>query len=214
MTAGRQAQAAPGKRTATGTRIPWRDVAVVALLCLSSVAFYRQIALSNRILAGVDAFTYFYPYRAYAADALRSGRIPLWNPYLYLGVPYLANAQAAVLYPLNLLLAGLTAPKIVAWSVVLHVALAAASAYGYARCSLHLSPAPAALGAVAFAYGGYLSGQVEHVNQLNVAAWFPLLLLLWDRRAPVRQGAAPSGAAAARSLLTPPVLGIGAAAAR
>ena len=163
-------------------RTRWIDMAAVLLLCLLSVAAYRHIVLSNRILSGGDAYTYFYPYRAYAAQALRNGHLPLWNPYLFLGVPYLANPQAAVLYPLNWLLAWLPAPKLVAWSIVIHVALAAGLAYLYARRSLRLAPLPAYLGASTYALGGFLSGQAEHVNQLNVSAWFPLLLYLWDAK--------------------------------
>ena len=163
-------------------RLTWIDIAAIATLCALTLLFYRGIALSNQILPGVDAFTYFYPYRAYAAQAIREGQIPLWNPYLFLGVPFVANAQSAVFYPLNLALAALPAPKLVAWSIVLHVALGAALAYLYARLVLRASPLPALLGASAFALGGFLSGQVEHINQLNVSAWFPLLLLLWELR--------------------------------
>jgi len=163
-------------------RLSWRDGAAIVLLCLLTLTFYRQIALTNLLLSGVDAFTYFYPYRAYAAEVVRSGRLPLWNPYLVLGVPFLANPQAAVLYPLNLALCWLPAPVLVAWSVVIHVALAALFAYLYARIALRLFSLPAFLGACAFAFGGFLSGQVEHVNQLNVSAWFPLLSLLWELR--------------------------------
>jgi hypothetical protein len=175
-----------------------RDVAALLLLCALSLALYRQIALTNLILPGADAITYFYPYRAYAAESIRGGRIPLWNPYLFLGVPFLANPQTGVLYPANLLLAWLlptgptgtpglaSAPRLVAWSLVAHVALAACGAYLYARRVVRLSPLPALLGASAFALGGYLSGQAEHVNQLNVSAWFPLLLLLWEARRSAR----------------------------
>ena len=150
------------------------------LLCVVSVLFYRHIALTNRILVGGDAFAYFYPYRAYAADAVRSGQVPLWNPYLFMGVPFVANPQSAVFYPLNLALCWLSAPKLLAWSIVIHTWLAAAFSYLYARHTLRLSPGPAFLGACVFAFGGFLSGQAEHINQLNVSAWFPLLLLLWD----------------------------------
>ncbi|MBC8444795.1 MAG: YfhO family protein [Chloroflexi bacterium] len=166
------------------------DAIAVALLCALVLTFYSQIALSNLIMSGVDAFTYFYPYRAYAAQAIRSGQIPLWNPYLFMGVPFLANSQSAVFYPFNLALCWLSAPKLVAWSLVLHVTLAAVFAYLYARKTLRLSIYPALLGASAFALGGFLSGQAEHINQLNVSAWFPLLLLLWDRRGG-RRWAAP-----------------------
>ena len=175
--------------------INWGDAAAIVLLCALSVVLYRQIALTNLILPGADAITYFYPYRAYAAESIRDGRIPLWNPYLFLGVPFLANPQAGVFYPPNLLLTWLlpappfgasVAPQLVAWSLVLHAALAACGAYLYARRVLHLSPLPALLGASAFAYGGFLSGQAEHVNQLNVSAWFPWLLLLWEARQKAR----------------------------
>ena len=54
----------------------WVDGVAIALLCVLTLAFYRQIALTNLILSGVDAFTYFYPYRDYAAEALRNGQIP------------------------------------------------------------------------------------------------------------------------------------------
>ena len=175
------------RRRRSQTRgLMWVDGLALALLVLLALLFYRRIALTNLILPGGDAFTYFYPYRGYAAQAVREGRIPLWNPYLFLGVPFLANSQAAVLYPLNLALCWLPAPKLVAWSIVLHVAMAAAFAYLYARCALRLSPLAAFLGGSAFAWGGYLSGQVEHINQLNVSAWFPLLLLLWELRRKAR----------------------------
>lgn len=156
------------------------DGIAVILLCLLTLAFYRQIALADLILPGVDAFTYFYPYRQYAAEVIRSGHVPLWNPYLFMGVPFFANPQTAVFYPLNLLLCWLDGPRIVTWSIVLHVAMAAVFSYLYARHGLRLSPLSAFLGADVFAFGGFLSGMIEHINQLNVSAWFPLLLLLWE----------------------------------
>jgi hypothetical protein len=185
-------------RQPRGACRPWIDAAAIFALCALVLVLYRQIALTNLILPGADAITYFYPYRAYAADAIRSGRVPLWNPFLFLGVPFVANPQAGVFYPPNLLLAWLLhpappgagpaspgagdAPRLVAWSLVLHAALAACGTYLYGRCVLRLSPLPALLGASAFALGGFLSGQAEHVNQLNVSAWLPILLLLWEAR--------------------------------
>jgi len=178
------------------------DILAVGLLALLTVAFYREIALTGKILAGVDAFTYFYPYRHYTAQMVCAGRLPLWNPYLFMGVPLFANPQAAVLYPLNLLLCRLDGPHLVTWSIVLHVAMAASFTYLYTRGSLHLSPPAALLAASAFAFGGLLSGMIEHINQLNVLAWFPLLLWLWDQRARWRRHAAiGAGAVIALGLL-------------
>src|ERR1035438_3547620 len=35
----------------------------------------------------------------FLADAMREGRVPLWNPYIGLGRPFLADTQSAVFYP-------------------------------------------------------------------------------------------------------------------
>jgi len=153
----------------------------ISLFSLSALVllFFWKIALTNLILVGLDVFTYFYPYREYAAQVIRAGHLPLWNPYLFLGVPFLANIQSAVLYPLNLLFLWLPAPKMVAYSIVLHVFLAGVFTYLYARRALKMSPLSALVAAVVFALSGFLGAQAEHVNQLSVFAWLPLLLLLF-----------------------------------
>ncbi len=153
----------------------------VAGLVLLTVLFFWKILLTNLILVGVDTFFYFYPYKAYAAEALRQGRLPLWNPHLFMGAPLLANSQVGLFYPLNWPLVWLDAPRQVAWSIGLHVALAGGLMLALARLGLGL-PWPGALAAaILFGFGGYLGAQVEHINQLNAAAWLPLLFLLYQQ---------------------------------
>ena len=79
----------------------WIDWAVVAGLLVLALAFYAPLTTSNRIAYDFDIWVFFYPLRQYAADALREGRFPLWNPDIFLGSPFYANAQTALLYPLN-----------------------------------------------------------------------------------------------------------------
>ena len=154
-------------------------LALAALVVLTFLFFWK-ILLTNLILVGVDTFLYFYPYKAYAAEALRQGRLPLWNPHLFMGAPLLANSQVGLFYPLNWLFLWLDPPKQVAWSIGLHIVLAGSLMLAYARLSLRLSWLGAMIAAILFAFGGYLGAQVEHINQLNAAAWLPLLFLLYD----------------------------------
>jgi len=158
-----------------------RDLLAGATLLALTLAFFWKIAFTNLILVGLDVFTYFYPYRAYAAEVIRQGRLPLWNPYLFMGVPFLANIQTALFYPLNFPFYWLPVPKMVSWSIVLHVFLAGLFAYFYARRSLGLGRWGAWLAAAVFAFSGFVGAQVEHVNQLNCSVWLPLLFLLFDR---------------------------------
>ncbi|MFN2226015.1 MAG: hypothetical protein ACK2UY_06900, partial [Anaerolineae bacterium] len=158
-------------------RCPLVDAAALLGLAALVLLTFWKLALTNRVLAGVDVFSYFYPYREYVNQALRAGRLPLWNPYLFMGAPLLANSQAAVLYPLHWPLIWLDAPRQVAWSIAIHIWLAGAGTYLFARRALRLQPLAAGLAAVTLALGGFLGAQVEHLNQLNASAWLPWLLL-------------------------------------
>ncbi len=154
------------------------------LLALTALVFvfFWQLACTNLILVDFDVFTYFYPYREHAAETLGAGRFPLWNPYLFLGAPFFANIQTAVLYPLNvvyLVVAPVT--RALSVSILLHGALLATFTYAFARVGVGLGHWGAFAAAVVLALGGFVGAQVSHVNQLNAAAWLPLILLLFQR---------------------------------
>jgi hypothetical protein len=158
------------------------DLLAVLLLWALVLVFFWRIALAGRVLAGGDVFTYFHPYWVEATRAIRAGRLPLWNPYLFLGAPFLANSQVGVLYPLNWLLwLLLPAYRSIHLTIVLHLCLAALNAYLWGRASLRLGRVGAWAVGATFALGGYLGAQVEHVNQLQGLAWLPLMLMLYDR---------------------------------
>jgi hypothetical protein len=141
--------------------------------------FFHKMAFTNLILARGDTFLYFYPYWQAAADALRAGRLPLWNPHLFMGAPFLANSQVGFFYPLNWpLWLLLPIPYAVNASILLHLFIAGAGTYLAGRRCLGLSTLPAWLSAVLFTLGGYLTAQVEHVNQLQGLAWLPWFLVV------------------------------------
>jgi len=166
-----------------------RDLLAIVLLWALVVAFFWKIALAGRVLAGGDVFIYFYPYWAEATRAVQAGRLPLWNPYLFMGAPFLANSQVGVFYPFNWLLwLSLPGHQSIHLTVVLHLCLAALNAYLWGRASLRLGRIGAGTVGLIFALGGHLGAQVEHVNQLQGLAWLPLMLMLYDKSVSRRVG--------------------------
>lgn len=148
-------------------------------LCVALVLlFFWKLAFTNLILARGDIYLYFYPYWDARAEALLAGRLPLWTPDIFMGVPFLANPQTGVLYPLNWPLAFFSAPTAAKISLVFHALLAALGTQLFARQRLGLSALAGLLAAVLFACGGYFVAQVEHINQFQALAWFPWLLLV------------------------------------
>jgi len=63
----------------------------------------------------------FYPWRRFALDAIRSGHLPLWNPYLGNGAPLIANHQSAVFYPPNWISLLLPLDYSLGWLAALHL---------------------------------------------------------------------------------------------
>jgi len=149
------------------------------ILILLILAFFHRMAFTNLVLGRGDTLLYFYPYWSAAAHALRNGQVPLWNPHLFMGAPLIANSQVGFFYPLNWpLWWAFSAPHAVSASVLLHVMIAAAGTYAAGRRALKLSRPASLIAAVVFALGGYLTAQVEHVNQLQGLAWLPWALAI------------------------------------
>ncbi|HET7767176.1 MAG TPA: hypothetical protein VFN74_00285, partial [Chloroflexota bacterium] len=163
-------------------------IAAAALLACAALVFCWKLAMGGLAVIGYDTMTYMYPYRFFAAEALRDGRVPLWNPHIYFGAPFLANLQSAVFYPLHALFLFLPAPLAMNWSVILHLFLCAYFGLVAARVVLGLDTVSAAVAGALYGFSGFVGAQVGHLNQLNAAAWLPLALatthLALMRRAP------------------------------
>jgi hypothetical protein len=124
------------------------------------------------------------PWRAAVRDAVRNGRLPLWNPFLLCGEPLLAMMLPAVLHPFTWI--GMLLPLPQAWTIemTLGVFLALLSAFLFFR-DLELSEVASGFGAAAWAFCDYLRFYAGWPLSPAAAA-FPLLLLGLGRIARLR----------------------------
>lgn len=157
-----------------------QELAAAGVLLLLVAAFNPGLALLGRVLGGYDTFVYFYPLRSYIAETLGQGRLPLWNPYLFGGAPYLANTQTAVFYPGTWIFALVDVPRAYALNFLGHLWIAGLALYAFARVSLGLGRVASVVGGAAFAFSGFMNGQAGHINQFSVAAWLPAVALALD----------------------------------
>jgi hypothetical protein len=170
-----------------GTRSLSPDLLAVAGLLVATLAFYYPLVFLGRVLGDYDALVYFMPQRAYLAQSLLSGHIPLWDPDLFLGAPFLANPQTAVLYPPSWLFLVGSVQGIYTLQLVVHGFLAATFTYYLVRYAFGVSSLAAVVGGLAYAFGGFAVGQVGHLNQISAAAWLPAVLLAYQRFTATRQ---------------------------
>jgi hypothetical protein len=102
---------------------------------------------ANPALADVSQV--FHPWTLYGAREIRAGRLPLWNPYAYAGVPFLSNPQTAVFFPLTWLSWALPPTLALTLPQVLKLAVAGPAMYWFLRM-LAVSPLAAFVGGAGF----------------------------------------------------------------
>jgi len=140
----------------------------------------RKTLLEGGAMLGYDLFNYFFPAKTFFAASLARGTVPLWNPSVFFGAPFLANVQMAALYPPDLLFALLDFPRAVAISQWLHLWIAGAGMYALARWGWHLGSLGAVTGAVVFTGSGFFAAHMGHLNQVHAGTWLPWeALCLW-----------------------------------
>ena len=160
--------------------------AVVAGLAVAATAFWyagflRHVAPGKGDWGTLDLEMYFYPKFTYGAAALARGRLPLWNPHEFCGLPFLASAQVAALYPVKNVLFWLLAPPLALHvNYVVHLVLAGALAYAYVRW-LGLGVGAAAVGGVLWGFNPYFAASVYHPMRIMTLAWVPLVFLVYER---------------------------------
>ncbi len=167
-------------------RIIPTDVLAAGGLLAATLVFYFPLVFLGRALADYDALVYFVPQRAYLARSLLSGQLPLWDPDIFLGAPFLANPQTAVLYPPSWLFLIGPPHAVYTLQLVLHTFLAALFTYLFVRQAFAVSVLAGAIGGLSYAFGGFAVGQVGHLNQISAAAWLPAVLLAYQRYAATR----------------------------
>jgi hypothetical protein len=158
-----------------GRRGLWLPLGVVATVLL---AFFLPVVAGGESFFGRDVTPFFYPMKQLLAEAMRSGRLPLWNPLVAGGEPFFATLQPGALYPGSLILYLLPFPQGVDWLIVIHFLFAGA---GWILLLRHegLSPAASTLGALAFVLGGFFVSLGNFVNNLQTMSWAPWLFLAW-----------------------------------
>src|SRR5215208_8526500 len=98
-------------RTSPAATIAPPDAPRLATLWASLVYAGATLLLGYPALAGQflvnprsDQYIIGYAFREYAAQSLRAGNgFPLWNPYLFGGVPFVAGMGGDIFYPTFLL---------------------------------------------------------------------------------------------------------------
>ncbi len=163
---------------------------VAALVCALVTLLLAWPALGGAFLVNPHSDQYIagFPFREFAAQSLRAGNgFPLWNPYQFGGMPYVAAMHGDIFYPTFLLRLILPTDVAMTWGFIIHMMLAGFFTFGFLRAAgvkLHA----ASVGAVAYLLSGAVASYASpgHDGKLFVSSLLPAAL--WTITLGVRDG--------------------------
>lgn len=184
----------------------WRDLVWVGVLLILPLLLFAPIVFGNKTLLPADALyttepfraaaeslgvtgvqnglladliLQNYPWKRFLTTALARRELPLWDPYIFAGHPFLANGQHAGLYPLTWIFFLLPISRAFGVFIALQLGLAGISMYIFARV-IGTNRLGAFLAGMTFQFSGFLVVSVVHPMIVAAASWLPLLLALVD----------------------------------
>jgi len=178
------------------------DLLVVLLLLLLPLIFFWPVTLGGKTLLPVDNLFAFEPWASFASEwgvsiphnellsdlilenyvwkrfivqAIHNQQIPLWNPYLFAGLPFLAAGQHSALYPLSILFYILPLARAYGYFTVLQLFLAGLFTFIYCRV-IGVNRFGALIAGITYMLSAFFVVSVVFTMIIAAAAWLPLLL--------------------------------------
>lgn len=149
------------------------------IIIIPLVYFYSALK-GDLVLVQGDGWTANLGLRLLVGKFLQQGEIPLWNPYIFSGMPLLASIYPGSLYPPNWIFVVLSSGIAINLVVITTYHLAILGSYRYAR-ALGFDRVAALLVGVMFAFGGFMVTSMGQTATIATACWLPWILLAIEK---------------------------------
>ncbi|NIV30319.1 MAG: oligosaccharide flippase family protein, partial [Anaerolineae bacterium] len=116
-------------------------------------------------------------WKQFIVQSIENRELPLWNPHIFAGVPFLAAGQHSALYPLSAIFYVLPLDKAYGLFTVLQLWLAGLFMYLFGR-TLRMGPFPALIAGIVYQLSAFFLVSVVFTMIIAAAAWLPLLLAI------------------------------------
>ncbi len=162
----------------------WGWVLLASLWLAGAVAFwwfriYAYATDPDIGLGPVDLYIEYIPMVEHTLREMRQGRMALWNPFQFCGLPLFAVGWTGALYPPQLASLWMDAIALGDWLMVLHLWAGGISMYLLAR-RLGAEVVGAAVASFTFAWSGFVISHYGLPGVLSGMLLMPLFLLAID----------------------------------
>lgn len=152
----------------------------LVLIFLAPLILFGPKLVSGEVIFWGTPIMQFVPWREFAIESLFQGHIPLWNPWLGMGTPLVANYQSAIFYPPNWILLVTGSAWGHGFLVMLHVMWTGIGMLLFVR-QIGLGKLSQAVAALSFSLSGYVIARAGFLTINAAVAWIPWIILAAER---------------------------------
>ena len=155
-------------------------ISILILILLAVAVYYPFLIQNKRLLIQGDMPSMWLPFKQFVLMSFHKGDVPLWNPYIFCGYPFLAAGQAGIFYPPDLMFF-IIKNIIQAFNlnIFIHILIFSIGIYIFFIMSGY-KPEISVLGAGVMMLSGQMTAHLYagHYPHLHSLAWMPWTLML------------------------------------
>lgn len=173
--------AVKAKKTSIDPR--WHPYLIVGFYALAVVILFRDFIFSDKMLFGQDTFQAGIFFRNFYVSFVKTYHtLPLWNPYIFGGMPFIDAFHGDILYPLSFFKFIMPLERALGWVLLFHIFLAGNFMYLCGR-QFGLSRFAAFFSGTVYMLATFLISLVHpgHDGKIYVTTLFPLGMLFLER---------------------------------
>ncbi len=137
--------------------------------------FFPAIFQGKALIFG-DNYSLMVPGKLFTVHWLKKGVLPLWNPTILGGIPWIGDVNQSVLYPSTLLFTWLSPAAALNWTVSLHLLLTFVGMYFLAKRWLKAQDNRhflALIAAVLWTLSTQVTGSINNLSTVQSLSWMP-----------------------------------------
>jgi len=156
-----------------------KELWLILVLFILVIIFLKGIIFTHTTFIDRVYSRYFYPIRFFGAQSIKANIFPLWNPYQFCGLPFLANPQSALLHPLSIIIYLLPFELGIKLFIVTQTFLGGLFMYLLMK-EFRLSSISCFVSSVVFIFNGYFLS-VDILSGTTSIIFSPLIFLFFNR---------------------------------
>jgi hypothetical protein len=165
---------------------PSQLLPAAALITVILLRFYPLLFAGKTLIFG-DNFSLMVPGKLFTASWLKRGVLPLWNPTILGGIPWIGDVNQSIFYPTTLLFTLLHPAQALNWSIIIHAIITYIGMYLVAKTWIKSTVKPqtktknwrisATSAALLWALSTQISDSINNLSTIQSLTWLPWVIL-------------------------------------